>query len=108
MDIEGLIRFIAEEFGVLTVYGLTAAAAGLFATGLQHLVKLLAILTFVFVAMFRAFDLGQNIDVFHLAERFGLSPVAADGIAAAVFTFGIALAVYGLKRIVLRRGQPAH
>jgi hypothetical protein len=45
---------------------------------------MLGILTGVYAAMFRAFDLKKDLDIFGLSDGFGLSDDAANGVAAAL------------------------
>jgi hypothetical protein len=102
----GVIEFlqaIGERYGLLPVYAMIVAAGGFSAASLRNLLVVLSIMTGLYVTMFRAFNLGADLDVFGLAERFGLSADVANGLAAAVFVFGIGFAAYGLKRLVVRR-----
>lgn len=73
------------------------------AGSVKQLLTILMIMAGVYVTMFRAFDLKSGHDVFHLAERFNLHPDVANGVAAALFVFGLGFAVYGLKRLVVRK-----
>ena len=103
MDATDILIQFGAEYGLLPVYALIIGWAGFSAYSLKHLLMMLGILTGVYVTMFRAFDLKKDLDIFGLSERFGLSHDAANGVAAAIYVFGIGFAVYGLKRLVLRR-----
>lgn len=106
MGLTDFLTAIGEQYGLLPVYALIVAWAGVQAGTLRQLLTMLSIMTGVYVVMFRAFDLKRDLDVFGLAERFNLHPDAANGIAAASFVFGLGFAVYGLKRLVVRRPAP--
>ena len=103
MDISDMYESIAEQYGLLPVYALIVAGGAWQAGSLRHLLTMLVIMTGIYAVMFKAFDLKQGLDVFGLAERLGLSGDAANGVAAAVFVFGLGFVVYGLKRLVVRR-----
>ncbi len=108
MDATDILIQFGAEYGLLPVYALIIGWAGFSAHTLKHLLMMLGILTGVYVTMFRAFDLKKDLDIFGLSERFGLSHDAANGVAAAIYVFGIGFAVYGLKRLVPRRkSEPA-
>ena len=94
-------RVDGDEAAALCDEGITAGAVQ--AGSVRQLLTMLAIMVGVYAVMFKAFDLGCGFDVFGLAARFGLSADAANGIAAAVFVFGLGFLVYGVKRIVARR-----
>lgn len=103
MGLTDLLQTIAQHYGLLPVYALIVAFGALQAASVRQLVTVLVIMTGVYVTMFKAFDLGRGFDVFGMAARFGLTADAANGIAAAVFVFGLGFVVYGLKRLVVRR-----
>jgi hypothetical protein len=103
MSLPDFLTAIGERYGLLPVYALIVAAAGVMAGSLRQLLGMLTIMTGVYVVMFRAFDLRRDFDIFQLAERLGLNPDVADGLATAGFVFGLGLAVYALKRLFLRR-----
>jgi hypothetical protein len=103
MDAMDLLTQFGAEYGLLPVYALIIGWAGFSANSVRHLLMVLGILTGVYVTMFRAFDLKKDLDIFGLSEHFGLSHDAANGVAAALYVFGIGFAVYGLKRLALRR-----
>ena len=90
------------EYGLLPVYALIIGWAGFSAHSLKHLLMMLGILSGVYITMFRAFDLRKDLDIFGLADRFGLSHDTANGIAAGLYVFGIGFALYSLKRLILR------
>ena len=102
MDAMDLLSQLSAEFGLLPVYALIIGVAGFSALSVKHLLMMLGILTGVYVAMFRAFDLKKDLDIFGLSDRFGLSHDAANGVAAALYVFAIGFAVFGLKRLLLR------
>jgi len=102
MDLNGLLQFIAEHYGLVAVYALIIAWAGVQAHGVKHLLLMLSIMGGVFVAMFQAFDLKRDLDVFGLAERLGLSPAFANAIAALLLTYVLGFAVFGVKRLFHR------
>ena len=97
-----LLTQFGAEYGLLPVYALIIAFAGFSAHSLKHLLMMLGISSGVYIAMFRAFDLKKDLDIFGLSDRFGLSHDTANGIAAGLYVFGIGFALYGLKRLVLR------
>jgi hypothetical protein len=103
MSLNDPLQLIAETYGLLPVYALIVAWMGFSASTVRQLLTMLMIAAGVYVTMFRAFNLGANLDVFHLAKRFGVHPDAANGVAAALFVFGLGFAVYGLKRLIVRR-----
>ena len=81
MDAMDLLTQFGAEYGLLPVYALIIGWAGFSAHSLKHLLMMLGILTGVYVTMFRAFDLKQDLDIFGLAARFGLSHDVANGVA---------------------------
>lgn len=103
MDAMDFLTQFGAEYGLLPVYALIIGWAGFQAGSLRHLLMVLGILTGVYITMFRAFDLKKDLDLFGLSERFGLGHDTANGVAAGLYVFGIGFAVYGLKRLVLRR-----
>lgn len=102
MDLNGFFQFIAEQFGLVAVYALIIAWAGLQAHSVKHLLMMLSIMGGVFVVMFKAFDLKRDIDVLGLADRLGLHPDVANAIAALLLTYVLGFAVYGVKRLFHR------
>ena len=107
MTLTDLFTLIAERYGLVPVYALIITAGAVQAGSVRQLLTILAIMAGVYAVMFKAFDLGRGFDVFGLAARFGSSADVANGIAAAVFVFGLGFAVYGVKRLVVRRKFPA-
>jgi hypothetical protein len=103
MGVTDLFQAIGERYGLVPVYALIIAAGALSASNLRHLLMMLGIFAGLYVTLFRAFDLGRGFDVLNLAERFQLSADVANGLAAACFVFGLGFAVYGLKRLVVRK-----
>lgn len=103
MSLTDLFTLIAEKYGLLPVYALVVGWMGVQASSVRQLLTMLMIAAGVYVTMFRAFNLGTNLDVFRLADRFGLHPDVANGVAAALFVFGLGFAVYGLKRLIVRK-----
>ena len=102
-DLNDLFVLIAERYGLLPVYALIVGWMGLTAGNVRQLLFMLMIAAGVYVTMFRAFDLGGDLDVFGLAARFSLHPDVINGVGAAVFVFGLGFAVYGFKRLVVRK-----
>lgn len=102
MDVTGFLQAIGERYGLLPVYALIIAAGGVQAASLRRLLPMLGILFSVYVVMFKAFDLKRDLDVFGLAEGFGLSADVANAIAAAIFVLVIGFAAYGVKRLFVR------
>lgn len=102
MDFNGFFQFIAEQYGLVAVYALIIAWAGFQANNVKHLLMLLSIMGGVFVVMFQTFDLKQDLDVFGIAERLGLNPNFANGVAALLLTYVLGFAVFGLKRLFHR------
>jgi len=103
MGITDLFTLIAEKYGLLPVYALIVAWMGVAASTVRQLLTMLMIAAGVYVTMFRAFNLGGSLDVFGLAARFNLHPDVANGVAAALFVFGLGFAVYGAKRLIVRK-----
>jgi hypothetical protein len=103
MGITDLLVLIGEKYGLLPVYALIVGWMGFSANSVRHLLTMLMIAAGVYVTMFRAFNLGADLDVFGLAERFGLHPDVANGVAAALFVFAIGFITYGMKRIFVRK-----
>lgn len=103
MTLTDLFTLIAERYGLVPVYALIITAGAIQASSVRQLLPMLGIMLGVYAVMFKAFDLGRGVDVFGLAGRFGLGADAANGIAAAVFVFGLGFLVYGGKRLVVRR-----
>ena len=98
-------QVIGERYGLVPVYALIVAGGAIQSASVRQLVPMLAIMLGVFAVMFKAFDLGRGFDEFGLAKRFALSADVANGIAAAVFVFGLGFVVYGAKRLVVRRAK---
>lgn len=107
MSLNDLFQFIAEKYGLLPVYALIVGWMGFSASSVRQLLTMLMIAAGVYVTMFRAFNLGAGLDVFKLAERFHLHPDVANGVAAALFVFGLGFAVYGVKRLFVRKPKEA-
>jgi len=112
MDLNDLFTLIAEKYGLLPVYALIVTFAGLTAGSVKQLLMMLGIMAGVYVTMFKAFNLGAGfnaigLDVLGLAARFKLHQDAANGIAAAVFVFGLGFAVFGVKRLLVREPKDA-
>jgi hypothetical protein len=107
MGLNDFFELIATNYGLLPVYALIIAFAGVTAGSVKHLLTMLAIMAGVYVTMFRAFNLGAGLDIFNLAARFNLHPDVANGVAAALFVFGLGFAVYGVKRLVIRKPREA-
>ncbi len=107
MSLNDLFQTIAENYGLLPVYALIVAYMGLQASTVRQLLTMLMIAVGVYVTMFRAFNLGAGLDVFGLAERFSLHPDVANGVAAAIFVFGLGFAAYGVKRLIVRKSRAA-
>ena len=103
MGVTEFLQAIGERYGLLPVYALIVAWGGFSAGSLRNLLFVLSIMTGVYVTMFKAFNLGADLDVFGLAERFGLSTDIANGLAAAAFVFGLGFAAYGLKCLIRRK-----
>ena len=103
MGLNDLFQLIAERFGLVPVYALIVAGGAVQAGSVRQLAPMLSIMLGVYAVMFKAFDLGRGFDKFGLAQRFGLSAEVANGLAAAVFVFGLGFLVYGAKRLVVRR-----
>ncbi|KAF0178308.1 MAG: hypothetical protein IV086_02630 [Hyphomonadaceae bacterium] len=103
MSLNDLFQLIAENYGLLPAYALIVASAGVMAGSVKQLLGMLTIMTGVYVTMFRAFDLKRDLDVFQLAERFGLDANVANGVAGALFVFGLGFAVFGVKRLIVRK-----
>jgi hypothetical protein len=103
MGVTDFLQAIGETYGLLPVYTLIVASAGVMAGTVKQLLGMLTIMAGVYVTMFRAFDLKRDLDVFHLTERFGLDANVANGVAGALFVFGLGFAVYGVKRLVVRK-----
>lgn len=103
MDLNALLTLIAEKYGLLPVYALIVTFAGLTAGSVKQLLFMLGIMAGVYVTMFKAFNLGSGLDIFGLAARFNIHQDAANGIAAAVFVFGLGFAVFGVKRLFVRK-----
>lgn len=103
MNATEFLTAIGERYGLLPVYALVVAWGALQASSVRQLLMMLGIMSGVYVTMFKAFNLGQGFDVFGLAARFHLAPDVAKGIAGAAFVFGLGFAVYGLKRLVVRK-----
>lgn len=100
MGVTDFLQAVGERYGLLPVYALIVAYMGLQANSVRHLLTMLAIALGVFATMFKAFNLGGQIDVFGLAAKFQIPPDAANGISAAVFVFGLGFGVFGLKRLL--------
>lgn len=107
MSLNDLFQLIAEKYGLLPVYALIVAWMGFSASTVRQLLTMLMIAAGVYVTMFRAFNLGADLDVFNFAERFHLHPDVANGVAAALFVFGLGFAVYGVKRLIVRKPRDA-
>lgn len=107
MNLTDLLTLIAEKYGLLPVYALIVAFAGVTASSVKQLLGMLAIMAGVYVTMFRAFNLGGDLDVFGFAERFSLHPDIVNGVSAALFVFGLGFAVYGVKRLFVRKPRNA-
>ena len=103
MGVTDFLQNIGEHYGLLPVYALIVGWMGIQAGTVRQLLTMLMIAAGLYVTMFRAFNLGAGLDVFGLAARFHLQPDVANGIAAAVFVFGLGFAVYGVKRLVVRK-----
>ena len=103
MSLNDLFQMIAETYGLLPVYALIVAYMGFSASSVRQLLTMLMIAAGVYVTMFRAFNLSADLDVFKLAERFGLHRNVANGVAGALFVFVLGFAVYGLKRLIVRK-----
>ena len=58
-----LLTQFGAEYGLLPVYALIIAFAGFSAHSLKHLLMMLGISSGVYIAMFRAFDLKKNLDI---------------------------------------------
>ncbi|MDZ4775590.1 MAG: hypothetical protein SGJ23_02265 [Alphaproteobacteria bacterium] len=107
MGLTDLFTLIAEKYGLLPVYALIVGFAGVTAGSVKQLLGMLAIMAGVYVTMFRAFNLGGDLDVFGFAERFNLHPDVVNGVSAALFVFGLGFAVYGVKRLIVRKPRDA-
>lgn len=107
MSLNDLFQTIAENYGLLPVYALIVASAGVMAGSVKQLLGMLTIMAGVYVTMFRAFNLGGDLDVFNLAERFQLHPNIVNGVAGALFVYGLGFAVYGVKRLIVRKPREA-
>lgn len=103
MGLNDLFQYIAENYGLLPVYALIVASAGVMAGSVKQLLGMLTIMAGVYVTMFRAFNLGADLDMFDFATRFNLHPNVANGVAGALFVYGLGFAVYGAKRLVVRK-----
>jgi hypothetical protein len=103
MGVTEFLQAIGEQYGLLPVYALIVTWGGLQASSIRNLLFVLSIMVGVYATMFKAFDLKQGLDVFGLTERFALHSDVANGIAAAVFVFGLGFAAYGLKRVLMRK-----
>lgn len=103
MGVTDILQLIGERYGLLPVYALIVAFASATASSVRTLLVALTIMAGVYATMFKAFDLGHGFDVIGLQARFGLSADVANGIAAAVFVYGLGFAVYGAKRIFVQR-----
>ena len=102
MGLNDLFQLIAARYGLVCVYALIVAGGAVQAGSVRQLLAMGSIMLGVYGVMFKAFDLGRSFDVFGLAARFGLSADVANGLAAAVFVFGLGFLVYGAKRLVAR------
>mgnify|MGYP003529949469 CR=1 FL=1 len=107
MEITDLFQIIAEQYGLVAVYALIVAWAGFQANSVKHLLMMLSIMGGVFVVMFQTFDLKRDLDVFGLAERFGLTPDFANAVAALLMTYVLGFAVFGVKRLFHRPAADA-
>lgn len=107
MSLTDFLQFIAEQYGLVAVYALIVAWAGLQAHSIKHLLMMLSIMGGVFVTMFQAFDLKRSIDVFGFSERLGLNPAFGNAIAALLMTYALGFAMYGLKRLFHRPAPDA-
>lgn len=107
MDLNDLFTLIAEKYGLLPVYALIVAWMGVSASTVRQLLTMLMIAAGVYVTMFRAFNLGGDLDVFGLAARFNLHPDVVNGVSAALFVFGLGFAVFGVKRLLVREPKDA-
>jgi hypothetical protein len=107
MNAADIFQVIGERFGLLPVYALVIGAAGFSASSLRHLLTVLVMLAGLYITMFQAFDLKQGLDVFGLAERFGLNADIGNGVVAVIYVFGIGVAVYGVKRMFVRKPRAA-
>jgi hypothetical protein len=103
MGVSDMLQLIGERYGLLPVYALVVGWGALQAGGVRQLVTMLAIMAGVYVVMFRAFDLKADLDVLGLSERFGLHADVANGLAAVLFVFGLGFAIYGVKRVFVRK-----
>jgi hypothetical protein len=106
MGLTEFIGFIGKNFGLLPIYAVIIVISAFQASNFRHLLTVLTLQCGIYITMFQAFNLGKSLDVFGLADRSGIYPDLANGIAAGIFVFGLGLAVYGLKRLIVRRPKP--
>jgi hypothetical protein len=106
MGLTDFIGFIGENFGLLPIYAVIIVISAAQASSFRNLLTILTLQCGLYITMFQAFKLGKNLDVFGLTERLGIHPNLADGLAAALFVFGIGFTVYGVKRLFVRKPKP--
>jgi hypothetical protein len=94
-----LMKEFAAQFGLLPLYAVIIAFGAFSAGQFRNLVTMLAIMCGVYIAMFKAFNLGAQFGPVNIGNYLPVSPDVGNMISAVIFVYAIGFAAYGLKRL---------
>jgi hypothetical protein len=105
-DVVKSANYVGEHYGLLPVYAIIIAFAGIISANRKHLLVMLSIMGGVYVAMFKEFNLQGKLFSFDILTflpthepPFGLTLDQVNKVAALVFVYVIGFTVYGVKRL---------
>ncbi len=93
-----VMQTIADQFGLVPLYALIIAFAGLTAGSLKHLIFVLGILSGVYITMFKTFDLRAQFGPVDITQYVPVSQDAGNMIVAVMLVYAVGFAAYGAKR----------
>jgi hypothetical protein len=100
-----IMKAFAEQFGLAPLYAVIIAYVSFNAINFRHLITLISILSGVYIAMFKAFNLKAQFGVVDVTQYLPVSKDSGNMIVAVAFVCVIGFTAYGVKRIyVSQRG----